>query len=505
MPMNSILAIDAGTSVNRAILFDMVGNILYQSKSELEIEQPYPGWAEQDPEIIWRITCENIRNAVKFAKKSDISILGVGITGHMHGTFLVNDKGEITRKKAIIWLDTRTSKLIDKFNIEGTADMIFKVSGWRLIPSMQLLHLAWLKENEPENISNSSYFLTCKDYIRLRLTGEVLTDFSDASFTGLFDNMKLCWSKELFDIIEIPFHLAPKLSNSWDVAGYITDEAAKMTNLDPGLPVCVGCGDVAAMALGSGVVEKNQLLANIGAAGVYERPVEDPLYDWTGRRYAVACHAVPNKWLLQANQMSAGLTLKWFRENILKNILTYQSMDELAAKSSPGAGGLIFLPYLQGERSPFVDPYVRGLFFGLSLMTKVEDVIRAIIEGVSFSTRDNLDVLLLDDAYENVDVVMSGGGANSRLWPQILADVLGTTVKIPKVKDSGALGAAILAALAIGVYNNYREAVNQMVKIEAEFKPNNKNKILYDQLYVLFKELYLLLKDHYKKLADLIQ
>lgn len=493
-----ILAIDAGLSVNRAMLFDGFGNVIDESRSELEIEQPREGWAEQKPEMIWNATRENIRNIVAEKERRGDEILAIGLTAHMHGTFLLNKEGELARERAIVWIDTRTGDLIHRFRRDGIEDEIFKISGWKLITSMQLLHLRWLKENEPETLEKARCFITCKDYIRYRLTGEILSDFTDASFTGLFDNVKRRWSEDAFRIVGLDPSLAPDLKEPWEVGGFVTEEAARETGLKAGIPVTVGCGDVAAMALGGGVTEDYQLLANIGAAGVYERPMEAPLYDWENKNYTIASHAVPGKWLLQANQMSAALTLRWFRDNIFSGSISYKGFDELAAKSNPGAGGVIFHPFLQGERSPFVNPNAKGLFFGLTLKTELKDLVRAILEGVAFAARDNLNLLAKAKEGGEFEVIMGGGAANSREWAQILSDVTGYTVKIPKVNEIGALGAAILASLASGLYVDHKEATEKMVKMEEEFKPDSKIHVEYDEIFDVYKKLYQALEPFYK-------
>jgi xylulokinase len=493
-----ILAVDAGLSVNRAILFDGFGNLIAESKSELTIEQPMEGWAEQKPETIWNATRDNIRNILSKREGLSEEIIALGLTAHMHGTFLLDEEGRLARERAIVWIDTRTGDLINRFRRDGIEDEIFKISGWKLITSMQLLHLRWLKENEPETLRRTRCFVACKDYIRYRLTGEILSDFTDASFTGLFDNVKRRWSEDAFHLMGLDPSIAPEIREPWEVGGFITEEAARETGLKAGTPVTVGCGDVAAMALGGGATEDFQLLANIGAAGVYERPVESPLYDWENKNYTIASHAVPGKWLLQANQMSAALTLRWFRDNIFSGSIPFKRFDELAAKSKPGAGGVIFHPFLQGERSPFVNPNAKGLFFGLTLKTELKDLVRAILEGVAFAARDNLELLTRVRGERKFEVIMGGGAANSREWAQILSDVTGYTVKIPKVNEIGALGAAILGSQASRLYADHKEATEKMVKLEKRFEPNSETHMKYDEIFDIYRKLYRTLEPFYR-------
>ncbi|WP_455365072.1 xylulokinase [[Eubacterium] cellulosolvens] len=493
-----VLAVDNGVSVNRVILFDKAGRLVAESRSDLTLEQPNEGWAEQNPETIWGFTEKNIKAVVQRADVNIEDIQAVGITSHMHGTFLLDNQGRLARKNAIVWLDSRTGEMLHRFQKDGTAEKVFRISGWKLITSMQLLHLSWLRENEPETLKEARHFLACKDYLRYRLTGEILSDYTDASFTGLFDNVKCEWSEEAFQAIGLDASIAPQLRKSWETGGSILREVAKETGLTEGIPVTVGCGDVAAMALGAGVTEKNQLLANIGAAGVYERPINAPLYDRENRSYTIALHAVPEKWLLQANQMSAALALRWFRDNIVADQLSYKEFDELVAQSSPGAGGVIFHPFLQGERSPFVNPDAKGLFFGLTLRTELKDLLRAIFEGVALAANDNLALLAQEGEEERFEVTMGGGAANSPIWAQILSDVTGYPIKIPEVNEIGSLGAAILASLVCGLYKDHKEAVKNMIRFEQGFSPRMDLHRRYSKIFNRYKGLYHGLEKFYK-------
>lgn len=364
---------------------------------------------------------------------------------------------------------------------------------------MQLLHLRWLRDNEPAVLDKAKYFMACKDYLRYRLTGETLSDFTDASFTGLFDNVKRKWSEEAFLLIGLDPSIAPRLKEPWEVGGFINEESSRETGLRIGTPVTVGCGDVAAMALGAGVTEKSQLLANIGAAGVYERPLESPIYDWKNNNYTIALHAIPGKWLLQANQMTAALTLRWFRDNVIPRQISYKQFDDLVAKSTPGAGGVIFHPFLQGERSPFVNPNAKGLFFGLTLKTELKDLLRAIFEGVAFAAKGNLNLLTSSGDNGKFEVTMCGGAANSDVWAQILSDVTGYTVKIPRVNEAGSLGAAILASLISGLYKNYRGSVQNMVKLGKQFYPRIGLNRKYNAVFDIYKNLYQTMQPFYDR------
>jgi len=497
-----ILSVDAGLSCNRAILFDRAGNVVGESKSELSIEQPKHGWAEQNPEMIWNHTKENVKAVVNRKGVNREDIVAVGITGHMHGTFLLNRSGTLARERAIVWIDTRAADILRRFQKNGTSDTVFEISGWNVITSMQLLHLRWLRENEPGVLANTEYFLACKDYLRYRLTGQILSDVTDASFTGLFNNAKREWSEEAFLLAGVDLSIAPPLKNPWEEGGSITEDVSKETGLKTGIPVAVGSGDVASMALGAGVTEENQLLANIGAAGVYERPAETPTYDRKRRTYQIALHAIPGKWLLQANQMSAALSLRWFRDNILGGKMSYRDLDELAEESNPGAGGVIFHPFLQGERSPFVNPNAKGLFFGLTLKTDLRDLIRAVLEGVAMACKDNLNSLTANGNGEEFEVTMGGGAAQSDIWSRIVTDVTGYRVRIVRTNEVGALGAAILATLCCGLYSDYKRAVADLVKIEKRFEPDPDISKRYDAIFNVYRNLYQALPPFYTQPSE---
>jgi len=503
-----LLGIDLGTTLIKAIIFTSDGVEVGSSEREVQVDYPRPGWAEQDPEMLWRVTASVIREALNRSHVDPSEIAGVSLTGQMHGTFLIDDDGRPARPKAIIWLDSRSKNILREYYDRNLADRIYDITGWRLITSMQLMHLLWLKENESKVLERTRIFMACKDYIRYRLTGVPLTDLTDASVTGLMDIRNGVWSEEILELTGIPTHILPEIKVPWECAGEVTEEAARITGLKAGTPVAVGAGDICSTALGAGVVNPGQLTAIIGTAGVYELAVDEIVLD-KERKYSVAYHAVPGRWLLATFQMTAGAALRWFKDEFCyeervkakeKGVTPYVLMDEEAASSPVGANGIIFHPFLQGERSPFVNPDARGILFGLGLWSKRRDVIRAILEGVALAARDNVE-LFKKKGLKIKEVRLTGGGAKSPLWSQILTDVLGVKLVIPKVKDCGALGSAIEAGVVSRVFKDPYEGVERMIRVEKEYRPNSKNVEKYEKLFRLYRRLYEKLWEMYEATA----
>jgi xylulokinase len=501
-----LLGLDLGTTLIKAVIFDTNGRIIASSEREVEVIYPKPGWAEQDPEVLWNTTVLVIKEVLERCKDRISEIAALSLTGQMHGTFLLDKEGKLARKQAIIWLDSRSKDIVEKFYRDGLSEVIYDISGWRLIPSMQLAHLCWLKDHEPETLKNTKAFLTCKDYIRYKLTNIPLTDYTDASVSGLMDIRAGKWSNEIIELIGVPSDIFPEIRGSWEYAGSVTAEVAKLTGLKEGVPVAVGAGDICSTALGAGALDHGQLTAIIGTAGIYELTVKDLILD-DERRYSVAYAAIPGSWLLEAVQMVAGAALRWFRDEFCneekmrakeENVSPYMILDQEALESPLGSGGVIFHPFLQGERSPFVNPDARGIFFGFGLWTKKKDFIRAILEGVAFAAKDNIE-LFQQKNLPIKEVRLTGGGAKSSLWAQILADVLGVKIAVPKVKDSGALGSAIEASIVAGIFNDFSDAVRIMVDIERVYTPDLAKTEKYEKIFRIYRKLYEALWEIYKE------
>ncbi|MEM4290322.1 MAG: xylulokinase [Nitrososphaerota archaeon] len=497
MTKELLLGVDLGTMLIKGVAFTPEGEFIGSSEREVMVEYPKTNWAEQDPDMLWRETTSLIKELLKKYRINPHDIIGISLTGQMHGTFLVDKEGKPARNKAIIWLDGRTKDIIKDYYERGLADIIYDITGWRLITSMQLMHLVWLKMNEPETLRKAKTFMSCKDYIRYKMTGTPLMDLTDASVTGLMDIKRGEWSEEILNLTGLSSDILPEIRSSWSYAGEVSEEAARVTGLKNGTPIAAGAGDICASALGAGAVDSGQLTAIIGTAGIYELTMDRIILD-NEKRYSVAYHAVPNAWLLETVQMTAGASLRWFRDELCfeekilaeeRGVEAYSILDEKAMSSPLGSNGLIFLPFMQGERSPFINPDARGVFFGLGLWTRKRDLIRAILEGVAFSGRDNIE-LFREKKLEIREVRLAGGGAKSALWPQIFSDVLGVKVVIPKIKECGALGAAIEAGVAAGVLKNPFEGAKKMIKVEREYTPSIENSKKYERIFKLYRNLY---------------
>jgi len=497
----------------KAAIFDVNANLISLSSREINVEFPKPGWAEQDPNILWKTTCDVIKNCLRKSGISSSEILGVGLTGQMHCTFLIDNKGHLLRNKAIIWLDSRSQDILSEYSQRGLVDVLYEITGWRLIPSMQLLHLIWLKRNESETLKKEGIFLSCKDYIRYKLTGELCTDITEASVSGLFNPIKKSWSEEVLQLTNLTdiSNILPEIRNPWELAGEVNIQASKETGLRVGTPVAVGAGDICSSALGAGAVKPGQLCMIIGTAGIYELVTDTPVMDHA-KSYSIVCHAVPDVWLLGSFQMTAGASLRWFKDEFCYEEIVkakrlrsdvYKLIDKKAEQSPLGAKGVIFHPYLKGERSPFVKPAAIGLLFGLSLETKKEDILRAILEGVAYAAKDNIDVFK-NRGINITEIRLTGGAANSHIWCQILTDVLGMCVLVPKIKDSGILGSIIETSVATGLYRHISEATKKFVKIERIFSPNLDNVKKYSKLFSMYRKLYKLLWDFYEEYDSVI-
>ncbi|MEM2613022.1 MAG: FGGY family carbohydrate kinase [Nitrososphaerota archaeon] len=511
--MSYFLGVDLGTMLIKAAIFDVNAELISLSSREINVEFPKPGWAEQDPDILWRITCDVIKNCLRKGGISSSEILGVGLTGQMHCTFLIDNKGQLSRNKAIIWLDSRSQNILSEYSETELVDTLYEITGWRLIPSMQLMHLIWLKRNEPEILKKAQVFLSCKDYIRYKLTGEPCTDITEASVTGLFNPIRKFWSEEVLQLTNLTdiSNMLPEIKNPWETAGEVNAQASKETGLRVGTPVAVGAGDICSSALGAGAIEPGQLCMIIGTAGIYELVTNIPVMD-PAKSYSIVCHAVPDSWLLGSFQMTAGASLRWFKdefcyEEIVKakklGTEVYELLDKEAEQSPVGAKGVIFHPYLKGERSPFVKPAAKGLLFGLGLQTKKEDIIRAILEGVAYAAKDNMEVFK-NRGIEIREIRLTGGATNSHIWCQIFADVLGMEVLVPRIRDSGILGSVIETSVATKLYKHISEAAKKFVEIERVFWPNLDNVKKYSSLFSLYRKLYKLLWDFYEEFDSIL-
>ncbi|NQT81680.1 xylulokinase [bacterium] len=497
--MRTLLGIDIGTSSTKTVLIDLSGKLLASSQSEYQIDSPNPGWAEQHPETWWRAVKQTVNAVLSVGERTAREVAGIGLSGQMHGTVLL-DRNKALLRPAIIWADRRSRKQCDAVRELLGEERLRELAGNSLSPGFMAATVMWLKENEPEVFTRIATLLLPKDYIRFKLTGELATEVTDASSTLLLDVKRRTWSEELLRLVGISSDQLPPLHESQDIVGTVSESAAKELGMCPGIPVVAGGGDQSMAAIGNGVVREGIALSTIGTGGQLFTPIETFKTDPHLRIHSF-CHAISGMWHLMGAILSAGLSLRWFREQISPG-MEYKAIDEAAASVPPGSEGLVFLPYLLGERTPHLDPSARGCFVGLTIHHSFGHLARAVMEGVAFAMRDCLD-LFRELGVNPGKIVLSGGGATSALWRQIQADVYNREVLTVNTCEEAATGSAILAGVGVGIYPSVQQACAELVKPESSTSPHPENANRYAELHELYRSLYPLLKDSFHKLADL--
>ena len=466
--MRFLLGLDVGTTSTRTIIIDENGKLIASSTSDYKLITPKPGWAEQNPDDWWTASIKTIKDVIKKSNVSPEDIVCIGLSGQMHGSVFLDSDGNVIRP-AILWCDQRTYEQCETIYKIFGYDGFIKLSYNRALPGFTAPKILWLRENEPENYKKVSKILLPKDYIRYKLSNNYATEVSDASGTILMNIPLRNWSDEILDGLEIKKSLLPEVFESVIISAKVSSEASHLTGLAQGTPIVGGGSDNAAGAVGSGIVKSGLISDSIGTSGVVFAHSDKPLYDPQGRLHSF-CHAVPGKWHLTGVTLSAAGSLKWYYEKfgpsgeIIKNfpdIEGYSLLDKQAERVPAGSGGLIFLPYLSGERTPYADPYARGVFFGISYLHGPDHFVRSIMEGVAFSQLDCLS--LMRDLNINSDkIILFGGGARSSIWRQIIADILNSRVVTLNVEEGSAFGAAIIAGAGCGIYSSIEEGVNKI-------------------------------------------
>ena len=490
--MEALLGIDLGTSSVKCVLVSETGQVLGAAQREYPICTPRPGWAEQDPQAWWQATADASGEALTAAGRP--SVRGVSFSGQMHGTVLLDAGGEPLRP-AIIWADQRSGAQCERFYSILGRERQAAVTRNPIAAGFMASSLLWLQEAEAQTLARGAHVLLPKDYVRYRLCGHIGSEPSDAASTLLFDTGQRQWADDLIRELGLPRELFPGLSPSCEVVGEVTHEAAQATGLPAGTPVVAGGGDQPVAAVANGAVDEGVLLSTIGTGGQLFTPVAEPRYD-PGLRTHTFCHVAPDRWFLMAATLSAGLSLRWLRDNVLgtQGEGSYDRLSEQAAAVSPGAEGLIFLPYLVGERTPHMDPQAKACFIGLTLRHGVAHLVRAMMEGVVFAMRQGLDIFR-DLGLRFDRVIASGGGARSAVWRQVQADAYGLPVSTVDVVEQAGVGAAMVAGVGVGVYHGLAEAVARVVSITPQAEPRADAMALYEDRYHVFRELYPTLRD----------
>jgi xylulokinase len=487
-----LLGIDVGTGGSRALVIDELGRVGASATVEhVPFASPQTGWAEQEPLDWWRAATEAVR-AVLFSGEVTAEEIGcVGLTGQMHGAVLLDERDEPLRP-AIIWCDLRTEAQCRVLTERVGAEQLIQLVMNPALEGFTLPKLLWVREAEPELWSRVRTMLLPKDYVRLRLTGDRATDVVDASGTLLFDVRERKWSKEMLDNVELDDSLLAQVYESAEITGRVSAAGAAATGLHAGTPVVAGAGDQAAGAVGMGIVEAGVVSATIGTSGVVFAATARPALDPLGRVHTF-CHAVPGRWHVMGVTQAAGLSLRWFRDRFGTGTDDtsdpYERLIAEAATAPPGADGVLWAPYLMGERTPHLDPQARAALVGLTASHTRAHVIRAILEGVAFSLRDTLTIFTeMNVPVETIR--LGGGGARSTLWQQIQADVYGRGVEIVEAEEGAAYGAALLAGVGGGAWASVEEACATAVRIRTSVEPEPESTRLMDERYQSYQLIY---------------
>jgi xylulokinase len=485
--LSLVLGIDVSTTATKAILVGDSGTVIGVAATPYGVETPHPLWSEQDPSLWWEATISSISQVMERTGSSGADVGAIGLTGQMHGAVLVDGRGEAIRP-AILWNDQRTGDECDAIrDIVGRKHLI-EVTGNDALTGFTAPKLLWVMRHEPENWGRVRHILLPKDYVRARLTGEYALDKAGGSGTILFGLAERTWSSEILDALGIDPGLLPPTFEGPDVTGSITAEAAAVTGLRAGTPVVAGGGDQAANAVGVGAIAPGVVALSLGTSGVVFATTDGPSIEPEGRVHSF-CHAVPDRWHMMGVMLSAAGSLRWLRDSIAPH-LSFADLVESASQVSAGSDGLLFLPYLSGERTPHPDPLARGAFVGLTLNHDLRHMTRAVLEGVAFGLRDGLDLMVGAGLEPPSQIRASGGGTRSALWRQILADTLEAEIAIVSTDEGAAFGAAVLAAVGAGRFISVDEACAVMVRVEPAPSSPGESVETYRRGHTRYQELY---------------
>lgn len=481
-----LLGLDVSTTATKAVVVDPEGFVCASTSVEYPSQTPRPLWSEQDPEVWWSATVGAVRAALERSTNVPEDIMAVGLSGQMHGLVSLDAADRVLRP-AILWNDQRTGVECDLIREAVGRERLIEVTGNDALPGFTAPKLLWIRRNEPEVWDRIAHVLLPKDFVRLRLTGNHAVDRADGAGTILFDLAARDWSTEIVDALGIDHRWLPQTFEGPELTGGVTAEAAAITGLRVGTPVVAGGGDQAAAAVGVGSVEPGISSLSLGTSGVVFTTTEAPTIEPEGRLHAF-CHAVPNRWHLMGVMLSAAGSLRWYRDALAPGV----SFDELvreAADAPPGSGGLLFLPYLTGERTPHADPLARGAFVGLTVSHDRAHLTRAVLEGVAFGLRDSLELIRAMGLAPSTEIRATGGGVKSDLWRAILADVLGARVVTTWTAEGAAQGAATLAAVGAGWFTSVEEACRAFVRVGDPTEPSA-DAGAYADRYARFRGLY---------------
>jgi len=496
--MVCFIGIDTSITATKALLMGESGGVLGVASNEYPYETPQPLWSEQDPSLWWHATMESIRQVLAKTSVDATSVKGIGLTGQMHGLVLLDENGEVLRP-AILWNDQRTGPQCDAIRDILGREKLIQITGNDAMTGFTAPKILWVQEHETEIWKRARHILMPKDYVRYKLTGEFASDRAGGAGTILFDLAERDWSPEVLNSLDIPAEYLPKTYEGTEVTGTLLPNIADELGLPAGIPVFGGGSDQAAAAVGTGAVRAGVVSLSLGTSGVVFATADEPFIEPDGRLHAFY-HSLPGKWHLMGVMLSAAGSLRWHRDTFAP-ATDYDTLLKPAVDVPAGSDGLFFLPYLTGERTPHPDPLARGAFVGLTVRHSFPHLTRAVLEGVSFGLRDSFE-LMKKAGLENISQVrVTGGGARSQLWRQILADVFEAEIVTVNAEEGAAYGAALLAATGSGVFRSVEEACDETIKITGATQPG-KDQQVYENLYPLYCDLYPVLKLTFHSIAS---
>lgn len=499
--MKYLLGIDLGTSGVKTIIFNQIGEIIDKAQCPYPLYQEQDGYAEQNPSDWWTQTKKTISTLC--SSHSDIAkeIVGIGVSGQMHGLVLLNQEKKVLRR-SIIWCDSRSQKECKKIESAIGIETLLALTGNRALPAFTASKLLWVKHHEPTLFQKVKYICLPKDYINLCLTDRLCTDVSDASGMQMMDIQHKKWAKEILSLLSVEESMLGTILESAEPIGRIKKSLAIELGINCEAIVVAGAGDQAASAIGNHILSSGQVSCSLGSSGVVFAPLDRFVTNQKGQ-VQTFMHAIKDRYFMMGVTQGCGISMNWASRLLYgtkKN--KYQILQQELEKTSIGANGLLFLPYLMGERTPYLDPNARGTFIGLKVSTSRKEMIRAVMEGISFSLMDCLSVI--QDVQKEIDCLfLSGGGAKNPFWCQMLADVMNQKCQLTNSHESGALGVAILASVAVGIYENIESACQNMIQLTSSFFPNQDHYLRYQKSYILYQEAYQDLKKLFQKLRGI--
>jgi xylulokinase len=492
------LGIDVSTTATKALIVDDGGGVVATASHEYAFSTPRPLWSEQDPALWWEAAVHSIRDVLASSRVDPREVASIGLTGQMHGLVLLDQDGRVLRP-AILWNDGRTGEECDLIRELVGAERLIEITGNDALTGFTAPKLLWVKRHEPDVFERVRHVLLPKDYLRYRLTGAFATDKAGAAGTLLMNLKTRDWAPEVLDALEIPAGWLPDTHEGPATTGFISAGASTETGLPEGIPVVAGGGDQAAGGVGVGAVREGIVSLALGTSGVVFATSDSPRIEPEGRLHAF-CHAVPDRWHMMGVMLSAAGSLRWFRDSLAPET-PFDTLLEPAKTISPGAQGLLFLPYLTGERTPHPDPLARGAFVGLTVRHGLSHLTRAVLEGVAFGLKDGFELMRGAGLPPVAEVRVSGGGARSELWRQIIADVFNTPLTTVNTTEGAAYGAALLAGVGAGMWVSVDAACDTAIRVTGRTEPRAESAAAYRQLYGHYRDLYPALKPSFSALA----